>query len=91
MVDDDSLNMLAKRLRLLVLLVAVALLVVGSSVESAEPLDGLRRYTRGVEFDFVEWEITAIFNKAVSASLKFERFLNDDQQVEVVEAWMEGM
>lgn len=90
MVDDDSLIKLANRLRMLVLLVAVALLVVGSSVESVNPLDGLRRYTRGVEFDFVEWEINAIFNKAVSSSLKLERFLDDEQQGEVIQTWMAG-
>ena len=90
MADDPSLIMLAKRLRILVLLVAVALLVIGSSVESVNPLDGLRRYTRGVEFDFVEWEINAIFNKAVSSSLKLERFLNDDQHGEVIQTWMAG-
>jgi hypothetical protein len=88
--DDTSLDLLAKRLRLLVLIVAIALLVVGSSVESVNPLDGLRKYTRAVEFDFVEWEIGALFNKAVSASLKLERFLDNEQQVEVVYAWLAG-
>jgi len=90
MIDDTSLDLLAKRLRLLVLIVAIALLVVGSSVESANPLDGLRKYTRAVEFDFVEWEIGALFNKAVSASLKLERFLDNEQQVDVVYTWLAG-
>jgi hypothetical protein len=89
MTDDNSLDMFANRLRILVILVAIALLVVGSSVESVNPLDGLRRYTRAVEFDFVEWEIGALFNKAVSAALKLERFLNDEQQVAVIQAWQE--
>ena len=88
MVDNNSLIKLASRLRLLVLLVAIALLVVGSSVESVNPLDGLREYTRAVEFDFVEWEVGAFFNKAVSSSLKAERFLNQEQQVEVVLTWL---
>lgn len=88
MVDNNSLIKLASRLRLLVLLVAIALLVVGSSVKSVNPLDGLREYTRAVEFDFVEWEVGAFFNKAVSSSLKAERFLNQEQQVEVVLTWL---
>lgn len=88
MFDDNSLDKLAKRLRILVILVAIALLVVGSSVESVNPLDGLRKYTRGVEFDFVEWEVKALFSKAVSGSLKLERFLDDDQQVDVVQTWL---
>lgn len=87
MADENALNMLVNRLRVMVIVVAVALLVVGSSVESVNPLDGLRRYTRAVEFDFVEWELSALFNKAVSASLKLERFLEVDQQVEVVQTW----
>lgn len=82
--------MLAKRLRILVSVVAIALLVVSSTVESVNPLDGLRRYTRGVEFDFVEWEISALFNKAVSASLRIERFLDEDHQAEVVLSWLAG-
>ncbi|MEN6580693.1 MAG: hypothetical protein ABFD05_08710, partial [Anaerolineaceae bacterium] len=64
--------------------------VVGSSVTSDNPLDGLRKYTRGVEFDFVEWEISALFNKAVSTSLKLERFLDNKQQVDVVQTWLAG-
>ena len=90
MTDDTSLDVLANRLRILVILVGIALLVVGSSVESVNPLDGLRKYTRGVEFDFVEWEVSALFNKAVSASLKLERFLDDEQQVEVIQTWLAG-
>jgi len=90
MPDDNSLNMLVNRLRILVIFVAIVLLVVGSSVTSDNPLDGLRKYTRGVEFDFVEWEISALFNKAVSASLKLERFLDNKQQVDVVQTWLAG-
>ncbi|MEN6530213.1 MAG: hypothetical protein ABFD17_00315 [Anaerolineaceae bacterium] len=90
MPDDNSLNMLVNRLRILVIFVAIALLVVGSSVTSDNPLDGLRKYTRGVEFDFVEWEISALFNKAVSTSLKLERFLDNKQQVDVVQTWLAG-
>lgn len=85
---DNSLKMLVNRLRILVIFVAIALLVVGSSVTSDNPLDGLRKYTRGVEFDFVEWEISALFNKAVSASLKLERFLDNKQQVDVIQTWV---
>ncbi len=88
MPDDNSLKMLVNRLRILVIFVAIALLVVGSSVTSDNPLDGLRKYTRGVEFDFVEWEISALFNKAVSASLKLERFLDNKQQVDVIQTWL---
>ena len=51
MTDDNSLDRLINGLRTFVILVAIALLVVGSSVESVNPLDGLRKYTRGVEFD----------------------------------------
>ena len=90
MPDDNSLNMLVNRLRILVIFVAIALLVGGSSVTSDNPLDGLRKYTRGVEFDFVEWEISALFNKAVSASLKLERFLDNKQQVGVIQTWLAG-
>lgn len=90
MSDDNSLERLANGLKTFVILVAIALLVVGSSVESVNPLDGLRKYTRGVEFDFVEWEVSALFNKAVSAALKLERFLDEEQQVAVTKTWLSG-
>lgn len=90
MLEKDPLSGLANWLRILVIVVAIALLVVGSSVESINPLDGLRKYTRGVEFDFVEWETAALFNKAVSSSLKLERFLDDKQQVDVILTWLAG-
>ena len=90
MSDDNSLERLANGLKIFVILVAIALLVVGSSVESVNPLDGLRKYTRGVEFDFVEWEVSALFNKAVSAALKLERFLDEEQQVAVTKNWLSG-
>lgn len=90
MSDENSLTNLVNRLRILVIFIAIALLVVGSSVTSDNPLSGLRKYTRGVEFDFVEWEISALFNKAVSASLKLERFLDNKQQVDVVQTWLAG-
>ena len=89
MMEDKSLERMANWLRTIVVLTAIVLLVGGSSVESSNPLDGLRKYTRAVEFDFVEWEIGAIFNKSVSSALKLERFLDNDQQVAVVETWLE--
>ena len=90
MSEDSSLRGLANRLRVMVVLVAILLLVVGSVVESVNPLDGLRKYTRGVEFDFVEWEVGALFNKAVSSALKLERFLDKERQGTVVESWLAG-
>ena len=91
MISDRNLDRLTQGLRLLTVFVAIALLIVGSTVESVSPLDGLRSYTRGVEFDFVEWEIGALFNKAVSASLKLERFLDDEEQSQVTETWLAGL
>ena len=88
MAEDRSLKSLVRWLRCLALAVAIALQVAGSAVESVNPLDGLRRYTRGVEFDFVAWEAGALFNKAVTASLKFERFLAPEEQTELVQTWL---
>jgi len=91
MISDRNLDRLTQGLRLLTVFVAIALLIVGSTVESVSPLDGLRSYTRGIEFDFVEWEIDALFNKAVSASLKLERFLDDEEQTQVTDTWLTGL
>lgn len=91
MISDHKLDRLAAWLRLTTLLVAFALLVVGSGVEMVNPLDSLRSYTRSIEFDFVEWEFNALFNKLVSASLKLERFLDIEQQVEVTNSWLKAV
>ncbi len=91
MISDRGLDRLSNWLRLATLIIAMALLVAGSAVESADPLDGLRSYTRAIEFDFAEWEAGAIFNKLVSSSLKIERFLDDKKQVAVTQAWLAGV
>lgn len=60
-----------------------------SSVLPLEPLDGVRSLADGKRFDYVVWTLKALFNKAVSASLGVEKFLNDEQQATIVKAYFD--
>ncbi len=60
-----------------------------SSVLPLEPLDGVRSLADGKRFDYVVWTLKALFNKAMSASLGVEKFLNDEQQATIVKAYFD--
>lgn len=71
-------------IKIVVIFVVMLLLLGGSHIHAATPFDEVRVYTRGVEFDFVAWTVEALFNKAAAASLGAEKFLDQDQQADVV-------
>lgn len=47
--------------------------------------DAIRRYSRPFEFDFVRWEIKAIWNKALELSFGIAHHLTIDQQRNIVQ------
>ena len=49
----------------------------------------MREFSRALEFDFTEWTTQALFQKAVSAALRAERFLNPVQQNALVKTYLE--
>lgn len=61
-----------------------ALLLGTANVLSVDRNDQIRRYSRGYEFDYLEWELAAFFQKAVQAATKAEKLLNHAQQTRVV-------
>ncbi|MFZ3070393.1 MAG: hypothetical protein WA110_04640, partial [Anaerolineaceae bacterium] len=75
--------------RLLLLFVVFVLLLTGSNVPVGDPFEAMRRFSRNVEFDFAEWTLDALFQEAVTASLKAERFFSDEQQHAVVSAYLD--
>ncbi len=86
---EDSKKNLRYNVFLLMMLSAIMLLsFVSSEVLPMEPLDRVRSYADGLRFNYVTWTLDALFNKAVSASLKAERFLSDAEQVELVETYV---
>lgn len=62
----------------------LALLLRADNVVSLDQNDQIRRYSRAYEFDYLEWELEAFFQKAVQAATKAEKLLSDDQQTRVV-------
>lgn len=80
-----ALDLLAITLVFLIFLITIS----GAGVKMSGSNEALRKWTRAVEFDFSEWTWDALFNKAVSASLKAERFLSPTEQREVVLQYLE--
>lgn len=67
-------------------LVLVVLLVQRSSPSQADPVERIRAYTRGEEFDYLEWMLDALWEKNSYAALSVPRYLDAEQQKEVVYA-----
>lgn len=74
------------RLLTVLLALVVSSLVLGSAnVGSVDETDQIRRFSRAYEFDYLEWELGAFFQKAVQAATKAEKLLSYEQQTRVVE------
>lgn len=50
-----------------------------------ESLDAIRRYSRSFEFDYVGWEISAIWQKAIDLSFGVSHYLNNYQHRQIIE------
>jgi hypothetical protein len=66
---------------------AAALILTHSNPRAAETADAARIYTRGIEFDYVEWTLRALFVKSETAALGLERYLPADQGQRIVEQY----
>ena len=77
-------KVLNRVLSLLLACVICALLLSGATVGSAGQSDQIRRFSRAYEFDYLEWELGAFFQKAVQAATKAEKLLSNDQQTRLV-------
>jgi hypothetical protein len=75
-------------LGLLLTCLMCALLLGAGNVSSADQNDRIRRFSREYEFDYLEWELDAFFQKAVQAATKAEKLLSHDQQTRVVNNYM---
>ncbi len=73
----------------LLLGLGVALILLGgSAMQSNDPYEAMRKFSRAVEFDFSSWTVRALFQKAVSAALKAEKFLTTEQQGQVTNQYL---
>ena len=66
-------------------LAALILLVTTSTWHPAQGSDRIRKYSRRYEFDYVRWELSAIWNKLLNSSSGFVFYLNDYQQRKIID------
>jgi hypothetical protein len=65
------------------------LILVRSGFKESNFTDRVRRYTRPVEFEYVSWTIDALEKKLVQFTLASPRYLNQTEQREVVQNYLE--
>jgi hypothetical protein len=68
----------------LVWLLVFSLLLTFSSVRLQDPLEQVRRFTRGSEFDFLTWTIDAVRVKAAQSSLGTTGYLRESESHDLV-------
>lgn len=66
------------------LVILLSLLMTGSSFINEGVGDRTRAYTRSIEFDYVDWIVEALWEKIQIASLGASRFVNREDQSELV-------
>lgn len=81
-------QVLNRVLSVLLACVICAVLLGAANVGSVGQNDQIRRFSRAYEFDYLEWELDAFFQKAVQAATKAEKLLNSDQQTRVVNSYL---
>lgn len=86
--DSPEFDWLAKLFEIIFVVLIGLVLLSGSSLQAANPYEAMRRYTREVEFDFSQWTLDALFQKAVGASLKAEKFFTPTRQSQIVEDYI---
>lgn len=84
-----AINPTGAAFRLTLILGLLLLALSASSAAVWNPIQGMREFSRALEFDFTEWTTQALFQKAVSAALRAERFLNPVQQNALVKTYLE--
>lgn len=72
------------------LLLLLSVIMVSSRVLPKGSFDKVSDLVGNKHFRYVTWTAEALFNKAVSASLKAEKFLNDQKQTALVEAYFKN-
>ena len=81
-------QVLNRAMSVLLACVICAVLLGAANVVSVGQNDQIRRFSRAYEFDYLEWELDAFFQKAVQAATKAEKLLNSDQQMRVVNSYL---
>ena len=68
---------------------AAGLILSRSTFQTNNTVESVRRYTRSIEFDYVNWTIQSLFIKNKSISLGLNRYLSDEEGREIVNAYFQ--
>lgn len=79
----------SQRVFLLAFVMILTLVCLSGSLSASPTVrDGIGHLTRHLNFNFVEWTLDALFQKAIGASLKAESFLNGEEQANVLRTYV---
>jgi hypothetical protein len=78
-----------KWLSTLILIIACTPLIGPSSLPPADPMEQIRAFTRNIEFNFVSWELNAIWVKITQAALDLPGYLDQTQQHDLVVLYLD--
>lgn len=79
---------LLRTLRRALLLVILTALIGGSSISFLSPQAQTRRFTRSVEFNFLDWTTTAALSKLGQWSMGVTNYMLEPQRSELVESYL---
>lgn len=75
---------ITRLLRILSMIVLSCTLLGKSSLPPADPLEQIRTFTRGKEFDYLTWSLEALMLKKRQAAIGTQTYLSDTQQRQIV-------
>lgn len=76
-------------LRLVLVIVICLLILARSNLSPANQTELIRSYTRSVEFDYVSWEINALFSKLSQVALGLNRYVSKDSEHKLVVQYLD--
>jgi hypothetical protein len=71
-------------IKIILICAACVVLLTQSTLLVSEKVEQVRAFTRGLEFDYVNWTVDALFSKNQTAALKPELYLSDQQAQDIL-------
>ncbi len=87
--NQTSMRRILNWFSLLIILLACTPLMVGSSLPPADPMEQIRSFTRNIEFNFVSWELNAIWVKITQTALDLPGYMDQSQQHDLVVLYLD--
>ena len=88
---NEALKWLLRTLRRALLLVILTTLIGGSAISFLSAQAQTRRFTRSVEFNFLDWTASAVLSKLGQWSMGVTNYMLEPQRSELVEGYLEDL